>query len=61
MIMAMRGVSVGTDTAEYKNIFSYVTNKNWSQVSDSYGIFTQFEIGYAVFMKLCSYLHPSYF
>lgn len=61
LVMGMRDVSVGTDTKEYRQIFSYVTEKNWSQVFATYGIFTQFEIGYAVLMKLCSLLHGSYF
>lgn len=61
LIMGFRGQYVGEDTAEYKNIFSYVDNKSWARIFSEYGIFTQFEIGYAVFMKICSYVCNNYF
>ncbi len=61
LIMGFRALSVGTDTAEYKSIYFYVTQKNWQQVFKTYGIFTQFEIGYAVLMKFCSMICDNYF
>ena len=61
LIMGFRGLTVGTDTAEYCEIYFYITQKSWTQIFSSYGVFTQFEIGYAILMKLSSCICDNYF
>lgn len=60
IIMACRNDTVGVDTRTYEEYFYLISNTKISQIFS--GFYTEsMEIGYALFMKICSIFNPSYY
>lgn len=60
LIMAFRSVEVGVDTSNYKAIFDLIKNMSFREITSNFYTYSM-EIGYALFMKVCSLLYGDYY
>lgn len=59
-IMALRSVDVGVDTYHYSVIYEHIAQRSISSILSGF-YFDSIEVGYALFMKICSYFSDSYY
>ena len=60
LIMAFRSVEVGADTSHYKAIFDLINNTSFREITSNFYTYSM-EIGYALFMKVCSLIYEDYY
>lgn len=60
LIMAFRSIEVGADTSNYKEIFDSMKNTSFKEITSNYHTYSM-EIGYALFMKICSLVCGDYY
>lgn len=60
LIMGLRDVSVGVDTNTYSKHYSNILNSSWKDIFLGNVASNTMEIGWNVWMKLCTYVSPYY-
>lgn len=60
VIMAFRSVEVGVDTKNYQTIFELMSDTRITDILSNFHTYSM-EVGYALFMKICSIIYPNYY